>query len=385
MAPLQSRIFLTPRSFKYLVILTVLRGSINKRLPTWVEHAAYFTLLEPAMLTMMHTYRHKYFTDKYRSFLERNAYPSFEKGYDVVRSCTQTHPHIPGCVESFKVEAPVALRKIASLYFKFYLLQYVLSLIYNIVQAARKRGSFTALFGPGAPRATSLLDLRRVDSTIEMKAQRDVDGQSNGSQGATSGKGKNLHRRPGVLAMTSKGEEKDDSERVLPGIATSATDGPEAEIDSSTDVDASEAEGRKGNGKRHEDSVKHTRRTMAAVLAKEVKEFTEGWGRSTLFLWTNMMIHRTLLCTLQQRVGPAYKHKLLYYLLSICGATAIVLERHSRVSIINRMLATFVIGELLPGTTWPSVLPYATALVPLAISGRLTTWVVLSGLLSALM
>ncbi|KXS10338.1 hypothetical protein M427DRAFT_74309 [Gonapodya prolifera JEL478] len=285
----------------------------------------------------------------------------------------------------------MALRKIASLYFKFYLLQYVLSLIYNIVQAARKRGSFTALFGPRAPRATSLLELRRVDSTIEMKAQREVDGQGNGNNGAKGGIGKNLHRRPGVLVMTSKGEKNginhSDFEHLLPDMAKSATDGAALEIDNSTDVDASEAEEIKAKGRGHDDVPNHhpTRRTVAGVLAKEVKEFTEGWGRSTLFLWTNMMIHRILLCTLQQRVGPAYKHKVLYYLLSICGATAIVLERHSRVSIINRMLATFVIGELLPGTTWPAVLPYATALVPLAVAGRLTAWVVLSGFLSALM
>ncbi|KAJ3342004.1 hypothetical protein HDU93_003526 [Gonapodya sp. JEL0774] len=112
------------------------------------------------------------------------------------------------------------------------------------------------------------------------------------------------------------------------------------------------------------------------VILRDIKDFIEGWFRSTLFLSTNMFLHRLGQCYLLRTTGePLYKHRLAYYLLSVAGATPIVFERDFRVRLINRMLLTFILGEIFPPSTntYDIMIPALVATIaPLAYVGKLS-------------
>ncbi|KXS11259.1 hypothetical protein M427DRAFT_60828 [Gonapodya prolifera JEL478] len=345
----------TPQSIKYFIILILLRYLQsaflpNSKIPIKVEHFTYFMFLEPTMFTLLHTVgSRRTLTEKYRAMLDRNMYPTIGRRYITVDSCKQLHPGNPDCIASGFAEWPVTVQKVSSMYIRFYIIQYCYTLVIRLatflygrfadhvkrrkeLQAERERLERERI-------AADLEKPKRVDSAVEMSTY--------------------FGRMSKLPDMPKKIPEVIEAVR-----RHSISAGPTSPVQ--------ENGHRSSNQGKHKDPLYVF---VIRILLRDLKDFVEGWFRSTAFLSTNMFLHRLGQCYLLRSTGePLYKHRVAYYLLSALGATPIVFERDFRVRLINRMLFTFILGEIFPPSlnTYDSMLPLLGAtMLPLGLSGKL--------------
>jgi hypothetical protein len=275
------------KSFKHFLITVVMRAYMQDvKVPTNLERLSYFLLAEPAVLTGLFVRGPGAFTTKYRRFLESLTFPSVDKTWQYLDSCSQTHSH-PDCHVALKNEHLITLSKIAKLYSKMYLLQWLFNAVWRY-----------AMPRPGKK-------VKKIDSGIGL------------SEG---------------------------------------------------------------------DDIKPKSVSVSQQFYKDLKHYLNQVGHSTLFLYLNMTITRIAICTFVRSLDPddkASKYPLQLYLASMSGAAAIVFETGSRVAMINRMMLTYLIGDLIPGRVAPEHL--AVVLLPLMLQGKLTPWVLFSSGISAAM
>lgn len=98
-------------------------------------HKLLFTfLLCPLMLVSMHTTSAFTFTPKYRRFLDLITYPNGSLVYHRIRYCSDLHSPLKGCGESFTEEWQTTVKKISSLYLKFYVVRTLASLLFALLR-----------------------------------------------------------------------------------------------------------------------------------------------------------------------------------------------------------------------------------------------------------
>ncbi|KAI9022095.1 hypothetical protein DFJ74DRAFT_671544 [Hyaloraphidium curvatum] len=93
-------------------------------------------------------------------------------------------------------------------------------------------------------------------------------------------------------------------------------------------------------------------------LPEQLFRYAEAVARSTAFFFSACAIGRALFCVIGaldkrltgKELADVSKRTLLVYLCNVISNSPMVLERHSRVAIVNRMMATYLLGELLPAT-----------------------------------